>query len=102
MIELDKYSYSETVALDGITLVDFWATWCGPCKVMTPILEKLEEELEDVTFTKVDVDAQQDVAREVGIQAMPTFVLYKDGVEVDRKVGACSKADIVVWIDEYI
>jgi thioredoxin 1 len=69
-------------------VVDFFATWCGPCKRISPYLEKLSEELTDVVFIKVDVDELENVAREQNISAMPTFYLFKNGEKVADLVGA--------------
>ncbi|EKM84293.1 hypothetical protein AGABI1DRAFT_81981 [Agaricus bisporus var. burnettii JB137-S8] len=71
-----------------VVVIDFWATWCGPCRVISPIFEKLSADAQQVEFYKVDVDAQQDIAQEVGIKAMPTFVAFKDGNKVKELVGA--------------
>ncbi|KAF8633607.1 hypothetical protein AX15_001395 [Amanita polypyramis BW_CC] len=71
-------------------LIDFWATWCGPCRVISPILEKISNDpnFAGVEFYKVDVDEQGEISQEVGIRAMPTFILYKDGNKVGDLVGA--------------
>ncbi|OVA09090.1 Thioredoxin [Macleaya cordata] len=71
-----------------LIVIDFTATWCGPCKMMAPIFADLAEKFTDVVFVKIDVDELMDVSREFGVQAMPTFVLLKQGKEVDKVVGA--------------
>ncbi|KAG4182059.1 hypothetical protein ERO13_A09G020700v2 [Gossypium hirsutum] len=71
-----------------LMVIDFSASWCGPCKFMEPVLNEMAAKFTDVDFVKLDVDELPDVAQEFGVQAMPTFVLVKQGKEVDRVVGA--------------
>mmetsp|Transcript_30473 Transcript_30473/g.66984 ORF Transcript_30473/g.66984 Transcript_30473/m.66984 type:complete len:105 (+) Transcript_30473:98-412(+) len=71
-----------------LVVVDFTASWCGPCQMIAPVFEKMASENPDITFVKVDVDEADDVAAECGIQAMPTFQFYKDGSKVDEFRGA--------------
>ncbi len=87
--------------LNGLTLVDFWATWCGPCRMVAPIVEELAAETPDVTFAKVDVDENPDVAMGLGITSIPTLMLFKDGKLVDRLIGARPKQDIKQMIDAH-
>lgn len=73
-------------------LVDFFATWCGPCKMLTPILEEVEKEkTNDVEFCKVDVDQSFDLAKSYGVMSVPTLILFKDGAEVERVIGLKNK-----------
>ncbi|MFC1700329.1 thioredoxin [Patescibacteria group bacterium] len=86
-----------------IKLIDFYADWCGPCKVMGPIFEELEKEYKDnVTFEKVDVEAEQDMASKFGIMSIPTFVILKDEKEIDRKTGAMPKEMVKEWLDSKV
>merc|ERR1712066_154608 len=71
-----------------LTVVDFWATWCGPCRMVAPKVAAMSEEFKDVAFHKVDVDENDEAAQDAGISAMPTFKLYKGGKEVAELVGA--------------
>jgi thioredoxin 1 len=71
-----------------VIVIDFWATWCGPCRIISPVLDKLSQEVGGVEFYKVDVDQQQDISEEVGIKAMPTFIVFKNGQKIDELVGA--------------
>ena len=72
-------------------VIDFWATWCGPCKLMNPILDEVEKENPDLTITRVDIDSDKDMVEQYNIQSVPTYVILKDGKEVDRIIGAKPK-----------
>ncbi len=71
----------------GTVLVDFYADWCGPCKMLAPILEQFAKEAENVEVLKVNVDQVSDVAKDYGIMSIPTLILFKDGEETDKQVG---------------
>ncbi len=84
----------------GVSLVDFWAEWCGPCRMMTPILDDLAEEFEGrAAVYKVNVDNAQDVAAEKGVQSIPTLLVLKDGKEVKRFVGVTQKPDLTTALE---
>ncbi len=72
-------------------VIDFWATWCGPCKLMNPIIDEVEKEYSDLTITRVNIDSDKDMVEKYGIQSVPTYVILKDGVEIDRIIGAKPK-----------
>ena len=76
-------------------LLDFWATWCGPCRMLAPIVEEIAEENSDVTLGKINVDEQMELAIEFGIVSIPTLLVYRDGKEAAKSVGYCSKADVL-------
>lgn len=82
----------------GKVLVDFYADWCGPCQMLSPILEKVEAEEKDLKVIKVDVDKFQEIAAKYKVMSMPTMILFEDGVVKDQKVGLISIEDLKTWI----
>ncbi|WP_339250829.1 thioredoxin [Sporosarcina sp. FSL W8-0480] len=87
---------------DGLVLVDFWATWCGPCKMIAPVLEELDGDLNGkAKIVKVDVDENQATAGEFGIMSIPTLVLFKDGEIVDKVVGFQPKEQLAELIEKH-
>ncbi len=87
---------------EGITLVDFFATWCGPCKMLMPQIEALAEEKTDVDYLFVDIDQHRELAATTfGINSVPTLILFKDGVEVSRRSGFAPKQDVRKWIEQH-
>ena len=80
-------------------IVDFWAEWCGPCKMLTPILEELSDELKDeVNIIKVNLDENQELAMKYSIRSIPTLLLFKEGDLLDTKIGLLPKKDIMEWL----
>ena len=98
---LSDSTFDETVAADGApVLVDFWAEWCGPCKMIAPILEEIATEYAGkVKVCKVDVDANPDMPGKFNIRGIPTLIMFKAGNAVDTKVGALSKTQLSEFID---
>ena len=90
-VELTNATFADTIA-KGVTLVDFWAPWCGPCRMIAPIIEELAEDFDGkATIAKVNTDEEQDIAIQYGIRSIPTLLVFKDGELVDQMVGASSK-----------
>ena len=88
MRELNKNDFDSAIQnTSGIVLVDFWASWCGPCRMIAPILEELDREVADVTVMKVNVDNEGELADRFQIEAIPTLLFFKDGALVKKKTG---------------
>lgn len=92
---LNQSSFDTTIqSHDGFTVVDFFATWCGPCKMFTPILEGAAQKLPDVHFYKVDIDADMALAERYRIMTVPTLLIFKGGQLVDQSVGVISEQQL--------
>lgn len=85
---LTKDTFEDTVIGDGIVLVDWWASWCGPCMSFAPVFEEASERHADVTFAKVDTEAEQELAGAAGIQSIPTLMAFRDGILLFSQAGA--------------
>ena len=90
----------EVIESKGLVLVDFWADWCGPCKMLAPILEELSGETE-AKICKVNVDESGDLAGDYGIRSIPTMIIFKDGVKVDQIVGLSQKSELLEKLNSY-
>lgn len=85
---------------NGVVFVDFFATWCGPCKMLSPVLDEVSNEISDVKFLKVDVDEAGDIASKYQIMSIPTLIIFKDGNIVSRHTGLLSRSDLISFISE--
>ena len=96
VLHIGKENFDEEVlSSEGTVLVDFWATWCGPCKMLAPILDEIAAERSDVKVCKIDVDEQPELASKYGIMSIPTLIVFKDGKLVTQSTGARPKAQIL-------
>lgn len=95
----DLEEFNATIK-EGTVLVDFFATWCGPCKMLSPVLEEVSEENSNVTIVKVDVDEAGALAAQYGIQAVPTLILFRNGERVDARMGYQNKNQLLAFINQ--
>lgn len=103
MLELTDKTFKAAIKSDKPVLVDFWAPWCGPCVAMAPQLEKAAEELGDTAvIAKLNIDDNEKVPEKLGIQAIPTLMVFKNGEMVEEAVGAMSKAKIVALVKRHL
>ncbi|MET9310464.1 thioredoxin [Kribbella sp. NPDC003505] len=93
-VELTQENFNEVVGSDGLVLVDFWAEWCGPCKMFGPVYEKSSETHGDITFGKVDTEAQVELAQAFQIRSIPTLMAVRDGVVLYSQAGALPAASL--------
>lgn len=97
-IKITQDSFND-IKNSGTVLLDFYAEWCGPCKMLSPIISEIADERPDIKVGKINVDAESSLAREYNIYSIPTLVVLKDGVEVKRATGARPKGSILALLD---
>ena len=93
-VQLNAQDFEKTITDNNLVFVDFWATWCGPCRAFGPAFEAASEENPDIVFGKVDIDANQDLASAAGIQAVPTLMIAKQGQIIFKQAGALRAEDL--------
>jgi len=101
IINLDSTNFTQIVSSDKPTLVDFWADWCGPCKMMHPVFESLSKKYPKIKFARVNVDQNQNIAMKFAVQSIPMFIMFKSGQIIDKMVGAVGAPGIHMICKKY-
>lgn len=103
-VEVNDSNFEEVVfKSDKLVIIDFWAEWCGPCRMVTPIIEEISEEYDGkVLVAKVDVDSNPGISSKLGIRNIPTVMFFKDGEMVDKQVGAVPKSNFVSKLEPFL
>ena len=92
----------DVIENNNITIVDFWAPWCGPCKQFLPVFEQVSTENENIDFIKLNIDENPETPSNLGVRGVPTVIIFKDGEVIDAKSGFMAPKDLQAWIDESI
>jgi thioredoxin 1 len=101
VVDLNSANFDQVVSTQNLMLVDFWAEWCGPCRLMHPVFNRLSKKYRHIKFARVNVDQAQDIAMRFGVQAIPTFIMFKNGQPIDRMTGAVGEPGIHMIAKKY-
>lgn len=100
VLDLNSANF-DNITSQGLVLVDFWAEWCGPCKMMHPIFDRMAKKYRHIKFARVNVDQNQDISMKFGVQSIPTFIMFRDGKQIDRMIGAVGEPGIHMMAKKY-
>ena len=101
MINIENNFNNKVLDNKGLTIVDFWAPWCGPCKMFSPIFESVSKVKSDINFYKLNVDEDsENISKELGVMSIPTIILFKDGKEIKRNIGFMDEESLINFLEE--
>ncbi|MDR0825774.1 MAG: thioredoxin [Mycoplasmataceae bacterium] len=98
--QIKTFDEFKNIINKGVTFVDFFTTWCGPCKMLSPIVDEVSEEVTNMKFIKVDIDQMHDAAEVYGVQSIPTIIIFKDGKPINSFLGYRPKSEVLKFINE--
>ena len=102
VVEINSENFIDVINSENVTVVDFFANWCGPCRKMAPLLEEVETELTNVKFAKINTDENIEMAKKYQVSGLPTLMVFKNGEAVERIVGLMPKSSIITNIEKHI
>ena len=101
VMDLDESNFDKVTSYEKPTLVDFWAEWCGPCKTMHPVFDRLVKQYSNIQFARLNVDSSQSIAMRFSVQSIPTFLMFKSGQIIDKMIGAVGEPGIHMICKKY-
>ncbi len=100
MIHIENNFNEEVIKYEGRVIVDFWAPWCGPCKMFGPIFEEVAKKRDDIKFCKLNVDDDNEVSKEYGVMSIPTIILFENGKELKRNIGFLNEKELTKFLED--
>jgi len=101
VLELTTENFDDAISSNAYTLVDFWAEWCAPCRAMHPVFTRMAKKFKKIKFARLNVDKNQSIAQRLGVQAIPIFIMFQNGKQVDKVVGAVGEPGINLIAQKY-